>query len=65
MREITGNLWNHYRQPNTVILLTTNGFVKKDGKAVMGRGCAAEAVRYIPDVQHYLAEHIRVNGNHE
>ena len=39
MKEITGDLWDYYRRPMHTICITTNGTIKKNGKAVMGRGC--------------------------
>jgi hypothetical protein len=63
MREITGNLWDYYGKPNTVVLITTNGFVKKNGEAVMGRGCALEATRKFPGIARILGDLIHLNGN--
>jgi len=63
MREITGELWDFYRKPNTVICITTNGFVKNNGEAVMGRGCAAEAKMRIPQFAALLGYHLKKNGN--
>lgn len=62
MREITGNLWDH-NNVNSVICITTNGFVKKNGEAVMGRGCAYEATQRIPCIAGRLGIHLRMNGN--
>jgi hypothetical protein len=67
MREATGNLWTH---PADVRVITTNGFVKKNGQAVMGRGCALEAVkgtRYNgawPGLPSILGAIIQSDGNH-
>lgn len=63
MREITGNLWDYYQKPNTIICITTNGTIKKNGRGVMGRGCAAEAVRRIPNIDLYLGDALRKFGN--
>lgn len=63
MKEINGNLWRYYNAPFHVICITTNGFVKKDGTAVMGRGCALEARSYIPGIAKLLGAHIQTNGN--
>ncbi len=43
--------------------LTTNGNVKKNGEAVMGKGIALEADRFFPDLKHRLAREIKTNGN--
>jgi len=63
MVEIVGNLWDWYEKPNTVILITTNGFVKSDGCGVMGRGCAREARDRVPAIARLLGALIRKNGN--
>jgi hypothetical protein len=64
MREITGDLWNHYAKPHTIILLTTNGSTTKDGRAVMGRGNALQAKRNIPSIDAELGAKLRTDGNH-
>jgi hypothetical protein len=43
MKEIFGDLFE--QKDADAICITTNGSVKKNGKAVMGRGCAREANR--------------------
>jgi len=42
MREVTGNLWTY--RPAGIRVITTNGTIKASGEAVMGKGCAREAV---------------------
>lgn len=44
--------------------ITTNGAVRKDGAAVMGRGCAAEAVQHCPGIEYELGLHLKLHGNH-
>ena len=39
MKEVFGDLWEF----DGIIAITTNGFVKRDGTCVMGRGCARQA----------------------
>lgn len=63
MKEIRGDLWDYYEKIDHVICITTNGFLKKNGDAVMGRGCAYEATQYIPGITRILGRHIRANGN--
>lgn len=64
MRTITGNLWDYFGNAEKyAVCITTNGFVKKDGTAVMGRGCAREACYRIPNLPTTLAAHIKKNGN--
>lgn len=60
MNEERGNLWEYSAQ---AIVITTNGFVKKDGRCVMGKGCAKEALRRYPDIDKVLGNYIRAYGN--
>lgn len=45
------------------ICITTNGFIKKNGDAVMGKGCAARAKREWPGIDKKLGENIILSGN--
>ncbi len=63
MKEITGNLWDYFKKPNTAIVITTNGFVKNNGACVMGRGCAKEATQRIPRIEFILGSMIKECGN--
>ncbi len=65
MKEVYGDIWDLADEvlDDVGICITTNGYVRKDGKAVMGRGIAKEAAgrfRWLPQT---LAEHIKHNGN--
>jgi len=40
------------------ICITTNGFVKKNGDAVMGRGCAKRAAELMPGLPGILGSHL-------
>lgn len=61
MIEQERNLFSH---PCRVRVLTTNGTVRRDGVAVMGRGVAEQAVnRYGSALQRKLGSLIRQNGN--
>ena len=51
MIEVTGNLWDYEAD---AIVITTNGTVKKNGSAVMGRGCAFEAKQRFPGLDALL-----------
>jgi len=62
MTEITGNIWD-YRE-TAVIVVTTNGQVSKRGRAVMGRGVAAQASRLDPALPDILGALIAAHGNH-
>lgn len=63
MREARGNLWDFYKQPNAVVCITTNGFVKQNGECVMGRGCAREASIKFPGLAKRLGDMIKTVGN--
>lgn len=60
MKEATGNLWKY---PSDAIVITTNGTVKRNGEAVMGRGCAAEAKDRYPTMPTVLGNMLQVTGN--
>lgn len=62
MLEKVGDMWRVGAEYEAVCI-TTNGFVKKNGEAVMGRGCAAEAAEFWPGLPSLLGLDIRVNGN--
>lgn len=59
MVEITGNLWDQ----SGIKVITTNGYVKSNGEAVMGRGCAYEAAVKYPHFPKLLGRTIRELGN--
>ena len=60
MKEIKGNL---FEQEADLICITTNGFVKSNGCAVMGKGCAAEAKKRHPGIDTILGSQISEHGN--
>ena len=55
------DIWTY--QANCVVI-TTNGFVRRDGACVMGRGIALQAKRRYPSVEYRIGEAIRSQGNH-
>jgi hypothetical protein len=57
------NLWS-FTDPGTAIVVTTNGYVKHNGDAVMGRGVALQAAEYEPKLPGWLGAAIRRDGNH-
>jgi hypothetical protein len=63
MREITGDLWRlaDHLKPDAVCI-TTNGFLKKNGEAVLGRGCALEAVQRWPTLPKMYGEMLHTLG---
>ena len=61
MIEITGDL---FKQTNaSVIVITTNGVVRNDGRAVMGAGVAKQAVQMFPSCASLLGRSIKNHGN--
>lgn len=60
MLELQANLWDVDADCRVI---TTNGFIKKNGEAVMGRGCALEAAQKWPDLPAFLGRAMRRNGN--
>lgn len=76
MLEIKGNLWekNSWQDGNgkpiqvensaaVWICITTNGQIKKDGKAVMGAGIAKDARDRYKGVDEILAQKLKARGN--
>lgn len=61
MIEDRGNLWTY---PANLVVITTNGFVKNNGAAVMGRGCALEATKKFPGIEFELGKLLSERGNH-
>ena len=53
-----GDLWD-----GDIVVITTNGFVKRDGCCVMGRGCAKEAKERYPHIDYLLGQSIKQLGN--
>jgi hypothetical protein len=60
VKEAKGDLWTW---PADWRVITTNGFVKKNGECVMGRGCAKEAALKNPKLPKILGDKIKANGN--
>jgi hypothetical protein len=70
MRELIGNIWDlaqdltsNYGYDSLAVAITTNGFTKRDGSAVMGRGIAKQAVSSWPWLQNQLGVYLRKYGN--
>lgn len=64
MKEIYGNLWDQpSRKDVDAICITTNGFVKTNGEAVMGRGCAKEYAERVPNAPAVLGKAVLEGGN--
>jgi len=62
MKEIQGNIWNFHKQGYWIVI-TTNGIVKSNGEAVMGRGVALQAKQKFPTLPSSLGYYINLNGN--
>lgn len=68
MKEAHQDLWHFLNdlkedRDTTALVITTNGFVKNNGSAMMGCGCAAEAKRRYPGIEYDLGKSITENGN--
>ena len=61
MKEVRGDLWGF---PADAYVVTTNGAIRADGAAVMGRGVALQAKSRFPGIEHALGKLIREYGNH-
>ena len=63
MLEQSGNLWDLAKLPN-ILVISTNGFVKKNNECVMGRGIAKEAKEKFPSIALDLGHFIQESGNY-
>lgn len=64
MREIRGDMWKVATEDKfDAVVITTNGFVKANGEAVMGRGCAKQAAQMFPGINLELGKIIKQFGN--
>ncbi len=65
MIQVQGDIW---KQEADVIVLTTNGYVRRDGQAVMGRGVAQQARDMFadrnPPLGKVLGNRLKSSGNH-
>jgi hypothetical protein len=63
MREVTGDIWVYDGRKDFILLVTTNGSIRKDGCGVMGRGVALEAAQRYPDLPRLLGFSLKCRGN--
>ncbi len=64
MKETRGDLFELANQNSAgVAVITTNGFIKRNGHAVMGRGCALKATQLYPGIAAELGEKLKYGGN--
>lgn len=61
MIEICSDLWDYTADCRVI---TTNGSIKRNGQAVMGRGIAAQAAIRYPELPLLLSRSIKKQGNH-
>lgn len=64
MIEKTGDLWELAKAESAPVVITTNSSVKKNGRAVMGAGCALEAKDRFADIDLVLGQMLARDGNH-
>lgn len=65
MLEAYGNIWDIADEGGwDAVVITTNGYVRKDGQAVMGRGIALEASQRFPGLAADLGMNLLDYGNH-
>jgi len=62
MKEVKGNLWNAIGRSDAVVI-TTNGCVRRDGRAVMGAGVAFQARRKFYNIDKDLGTLIKNQGS--
>lgn len=62
MLEAVGNIWAFAGE--AVIVITTSGSVAKNGRAILGRGVARQALIRYPDLPETLGRLLVEKGNH-
>lgn len=60
MLEAKGNI---FTAKCDALCITTNGYVARNGDAVMGRGCAKQAAEYVPNLKSTLGKLLKNRGN--
>jgi len=60
MKEVVGDIWDFHAKGNWIVI-TTNGTVKSNGEAVMGRGVTLQAKQRFPNLSHELGKLILRN----
>lgn len=64
MKEVIGkDMFEHYLEPDVIYVVTTNGYVKNNGEAVMGRGTAKDAATLHPKLPAMLGDLLLAYGN--
>lgn len=63
MRVVIGDIFHPTYHVGTIVI-PTNGVVRKNGTAVMGRGCALQAAKLWPSIDATLGHMLKTKGNH-
>lgn len=63
MIERKGDMFAEYLSPEVIYVITTNGYVKNDGSAVMGRGTALVAAQINKSLPKVLGDLLLSHGN--
>lgn len=63
LKVLKGNIWLWYNKGSNIVI-STNGFVKKNGECVMGRGIAFQAAQEFSWLPRRIGEYICKGGNH-
>ncbi len=63
MIEVTGDMFEDYLDPGVAYVVTTNGYVRNNGTAVMGAGTAKDAAQLHKDLPRILGDLILAHGN--
>jgi hypothetical protein len=61
MLEVNGDIWSYLGKG--IVAITTNGYVTRDGRAVLGQGVARQAGDLFPDLARRLGQELREGGN--
>lgn len=62
LNEVNRDIWTYHADGNYVVI-PTNGTVKKNGEAVMGRGLAFQAAWRFSNLSQVLGTHLLSGGN--
>jgi len=62
MLEIEGDIWEH--SDADAVVITTNGALTPDGRAIFGRGVARQAAHRFPELAEKLGRLLKDQGNH-
>jgi hypothetical protein len=57
------DLWENFTTPLHRIGISTNGYIKRNGQAVMGRGCAKQLCDLVPGTAARLGVYLKRQGN--